>query len=229
MSPPPRIQFRNMARQNLETARRLMAGTDRELRYACLELRMAIEALAYDTLQNYADDISHVLDQAHKEWQPKKVLAALLEYDPISSTSLRMRAQPIGADGEPVGEPYVHEATEHRLNVNWAAKAHWSMGSFLHQRTIAQVNDGKEVDRETMLREAERIASELDKILASEVFGIRIDTRLGYPCPACEAEISVAMGPFMVFGKAKTQCASCGGRWIASSNGTGRPEFTPIP
>jgi hypothetical protein len=229
MSPPPRIDFRGIARRNLGTARRLMGGADFELRYACLELRMAIEALAYDTLQNYADDVSDLLDQAHKEWQPKKVLQMLLEYDPISSTSLRMRAQPLGPDGEPKGEPYIHEITEHRLDVKWAAKAHGSLGSFLHQRTIAHINDGKEVDHDTMLREAERVAAELDRILASEVFGIRIATRFGYPCPACPAEISVALGPLMVFGKAKTRCTDCGGEWIATSDGSGTPKFTPIP
>lgn len=54
-------------------------GDDDSLRYACLELRMAIEHLFYDMIPSYADEVPNDLI---RQWQPKEVIHALLDCDP---------------------------------------------------------------------------------------------------------------------------------------------------
>ena len=47
MTPPPLIPFRQYAAEHVAAAKRWLEGSGAELRYACLELRLAVEALAY--------------------------------------------------------------------------------------------------------------------------------------------------------------------------------------
>ncbi|WP_295708903.1 hypothetical protein [uncultured Brevundimonas sp.] len=89
MPQPPQIPFRQYARDHVEAGRRLIEGHGSELRYACLELRLAIEALAYSTLQNYSEDVDGAVDRAHDHWQPNKVLEELITYDPMADAGLR--------------------------------------------------------------------------------------------------------------------------------------------
>ena len=54
-------------------------GDDDSIRYACLELRMAIEHLFYDLIPLYADEVpTDIL----KKWQPRQVIEALTDCDP---------------------------------------------------------------------------------------------------------------------------------------------------
>ncbi|MBN8931564.1 MAG: hypothetical protein J0G97_06625 [Rhizobium pusense] len=66
--------FREIARRHLETADELLGGQGRQLIYACLELRLAIEAIAYDTLQAYEKNLSSEIADAYAHWQPSKIL-----------------------------------------------------------------------------------------------------------------------------------------------------------
>jgi hypothetical protein len=130
-----------------------MLGVDDELRYACLELRLAIEALAYDTLQSYSEDVDDAVDLAHREWQPSKVLKALCGCDPIAGLALRIEVREVGSDGNAEAGPPMFTGVDDRFDAEWAEKAHRSMGSFLHQRTISQIRRGQQLDRIVLLRE----------------------------------------------------------------------------
>lgn len=227
MPVPPYIPFREFARQCVGAAKRLMLGTDDELRYACLELRLAIEALAYDTLQSYSEDVGDAVDLAHREWQPSKVLKALCDYDPIADLALRIEVREVGSDGNPKRGPPMFTGVDDRFDAEWAEKAHRSMGSFLHHRTISQIRRGKQIDRILLLREAERIVGRLEAILASPIHGTRSGLRFGYSCPDCGGHISVAKLPLLLMGQAKTSCSSCGAEWEAASGGEdAAPKFT---
>ncbi len=227
MPAPPHIFFREFARQHVGAAKRLMLGTDDELRYACLELRLAIEALAYDTLQSYSEDVDDAVNLAYREWQPSKVLKALCDYDPIADRALRIELWEVGSDENPKRERPMFTGVDDRFTAEWAEKAHRSMSSFLHQRTISQIRRGKYIDRIVMLREAKRVIGRLEAILASPIHGTRSSLRFGYSCPDCGGHISVAMLPLLLMGQAKTSCSSCGAEWEASSGGEdGAPKFT---
>jgi hypothetical protein len=228
MTPRPRFPFRQQAEEHVSTAKRLLAAGAPELRYACLELRLAIEALAYDTLQNYAEDISPDVEAAYQHWQPGKVLKQLRAYDPIADQPLKIEMRLV-ATGRLGSEAHTLSAVDDRFTAGWAAKAHTSMGSFLHQRTISHVRNGKPIDERVLLREARRVITRLENILASEVHDLRTEIRFGYPCPACSADISVGIGPLMI-GKAQTDCASGGAKWtVEGSDVSGVPLFSRVP
>lgn len=225
MPPPCLIPFRDQAREHLAAARVLLAQDGPALRYACLELRLAIEALAYDTLQSYGEDIGASVDKAHGDWQPSRVLAALAEHDPIGEASLGMALYILGPNGER-GEPLVQE-TDVRLSAEWAGKAHSAMGSFLHQRTINQLRSGKAIDVTVLRRKADEVIVGLEAVLASKIPDIRRGMRFGYACPDCDGEISVAMIVLMINGEARTTCESCGAVWrAAGADADGKPALT---
>src|SRR5450830_563580 len=78
------MQFRHEARQALARAKALLAqGDDQALRYAALELRLTLEAIAYDRLHDYRRDVP---PSVYETWQPPKVLRLLLEIDPRADT-----------------------------------------------------------------------------------------------------------------------------------------------
>ena len=228
---PAKVPFREYAKQHVATARVFLEKDAKSLRYACLELRLAIEALAYDTLQTYAEDNSPEVDKAMKVWQPKRILDHLKKYDPAVEMSLRIefRAVPTGAGSLADQEPFV--GVDRRFDAEWAGDAHHRMSQLLHQRTIAQLMGGEQIDEELGRRHAGEVLARLDDILASEIHGVRSDIRFGYPCPnpECDGDISVAMLALMQSGGAFTTCYSCNKKWLAGPNGEDNtPAFTEI-
>ena len=74
--------YRNDAWEALDRAKHELESNDPgRLKYAALELRMAMEALTYDRAQAYADEIPPT---EYDTWQPRKLLMLLLEIDPYA-------------------------------------------------------------------------------------------------------------------------------------------------
>jgi predicted RNA-binding Zn-ribbon protein involved in translation (DUF1610 family) len=66
--------------EHVRRARELIAtGDPGQLRYAALELRMAIEAAFYRLVPQYREELS---DELLREWRPQHILKALVEIDP---------------------------------------------------------------------------------------------------------------------------------------------------
>jgi hypothetical protein len=57
----------------------ITAGDEASLRYAALEIRMAIELMFYKLLSSYKEELP---DDLLKHWQPKKIIDALIDCDP---------------------------------------------------------------------------------------------------------------------------------------------------
>lgn len=226
MRPPGTIPFQSIAKDHLAKAKTLLeGGPDHEI-YSCLELRLAIEAMAYEILQSYSDDLSEEVNAAFREWHPRAVLDHLLAHDPLADRPLRivMRAQPVYQDGSR-GEAIVVDETEDRFDAKWASKAHAALSSFLHQSTINRRRSGKAIDRTKLRRKAKEVIARLDSIVASKLSNARLDLRFGYPCPACGKDLSVAILPLMR-GTAQTSCSACETVWDVSPGGGDVPHFT---
>ena len=58
----------------------LTANDVHRLRYAALELRDAMEALTYDRALTVTD---YIPPEEYKTWQPRKLMAVLLDIDPF--------------------------------------------------------------------------------------------------------------------------------------------------
>ncbi|MBE1508366.1 hypothetical protein H4W29_005611 [Rhizobium viscosum] len=227
MSPPISFPLREQARRHLENAAQLLKGESQQLIYACLELRLSIEALIYETLQTYAKTLSPAVATAYQHWQPGKVLGLLREHDPLADRSLRVQARRVADDGGPEQGPPFFEGTDSRLTVEWVEKAHRSMSSFLHQRTISQLEKGKPIDEAVLRTEAARISARLAEVLKSEVYNIRITGGFEFSCPRCTAALTVDMSPLILNGFADTSCISCSTAWKVELDKAGEPRIVP--
>jgi hypothetical protein len=138
---------------------------------ACLHARFAIEALAYDRLQDYLFEVSLT---AMNGWTPKAVLKELLYTDPdaCSPVSVTFNWKP-DSDASP---QELHLGDSYPLSAIWANRMHNALSSFLHQPTIKQTTgDESENDnrQQASRRKAEEALHEIDRILASSLSGWR--------------------------------------------------------
>lgn len=220
------VPFRKIAADHLSKAKNLLKqGRDQEV-YACLELRLAIEALVYELLQTYSEDVSEEISVAFGEWHPRVVLDHLLAHDPFADRPLRivLRAQPVYENGSR-GEMIFVDEIEDRFDAKWASKAYAALSSFLHQPTIAHRRKGAAINRQKLHKKAQEIVDRLDQIITSKVTDVRLGLRFGYSCPACGGDLSVAILPLMT-GTAQTSCLACSAAWDVSRGEGGMPNFS---
>lgn len=98
-----------------DTAEELLCGHGQRLIYACLELRLAIEAIAYDTLQTYEDNLCPEIVEAYKHWQPSKILRLLSTHHPQVNVSLRVQIREVGDDGASDVDQPIFDGVDRRL------------------------------------------------------------------------------------------------------------------
>jgi hypothetical protein len=116
------------AKRSLDKARKLIAAADPDsLRYACLQLRSAIEELFYELIPLYKDELP--TDIIH-EWRPVQIIDALVDCDPLVEQDTRICMFDYDGDGNPAPPGYVGEqkAVSHKL----LQKYYHALGSYLH-------------------------------------------------------------------------------------------------
>ncbi|NKC52259.1 hypothetical protein HED63_26525 [Ochrobactrum cytisi] len=87
-------------------------------------------------------------------------------------------------------------------------KAHRSLGSFLHQRTVSQLKKGKSIDETKLRTEANRIHIRLKEVLGSEVYGIQFAGGLPICCETCGSDLAATMASLLLDGVADVKCAT---------------------
>lgn len=175
-----KIDYRMRARGHVDSAKNLLAvSTVDHTIYACLKLRMAIEALAYERLQTYLQEAPN---GAIEKWTPRDVLRELLEIDPYSDSSSILYAGIEDGSDMPSSDMQFMGG-EHRFNIKWANASHNALGNFLHEQTLAQAYVGP-VSQDKMAVKAEKIIEELERVLASTVFCSNIGVFHDWAC-AC--------------------------------------------
>ena len=93
-----------MARDCLIRAKaELETGEDHRLRYAALELRMAMEQITYDRAYQWREDIP---ESEYDVWKPAQILQALIDVDPQADQDVTVAFAPENSDGETVS--YTH-------------------------------------------------------------------------------------------------------------------------
>lgn len=213
------IDYRHRARQHIQRAKDLLADQEssENLRFACLRLRMAIEALSYDRLQAYLAEVSN---EVMKKWTPKQVLAELLFIDPTADSTSQLW---VGIQEQPnvPSKDMKFIGTDERFTAKWATKAHNTLGNFLHEPTIAQIQAGTENDQ-TARHRAGEILKELERVLSASVHNINLGVFCTIPCE-CGFTIK-RKEEFMKRAKIAT-CASCG-RMYEMSEGDQPGQFT---
>ena len=113
----------------LTRAEHLLEKNDDDLlRYACLELRFCLEAIAYDKLRTYAKRLPEAI---LRTWQPPQAIRALLEFEPLADQDFTLRISPESELGVPTGE-WVNLGTHRTLRLSWLRKSYNKLGHYLH-------------------------------------------------------------------------------------------------
>jgi hypothetical protein len=107
------------------TRRLLEAGDVRSLRYAALEMRMAIEQLFYALLPHYRDELP---DDIVKQWQPRQIIDALIDCNPFIESHQQITIGPSGGGG---GEP-IFKGTYKPVTRKLLRQYYHRLGSYLH-------------------------------------------------------------------------------------------------
>lgn len=115
----------------VEKAKALLKNGDADsLRYASLQLRMAIEYLFYELVPLYREELP---EDILKSWQPQKILDAILECDPDADQDAKYMLAPAGELENPDSPKMVLESKA--PNKRLLKKHYHRIASYLHAPT----------------------------------------------------------------------------------------------
>ena len=177
-------QYRAQARQALERAKKLLVKDD-QLRYAALDLRLAMEALTYDRAQGYLEELPL---GALAKWQPKQLMDALIEIDPTAGSTYTLR---MGEEPAPGVAPDTMTTlgTDVVFGLKEIRRHYQAVSSFLHMPTMQQHSDGKGWDPEKVRLRLEEAAQEIDTSLSSPVWNTTLGHFSNFECCRCDKPI----------------------------------------
>lgn len=174
--------FRHEARQALGRATAELCTSDEaRLKYAALELRLAMEALTYDRAEAFSAELPPT---EYDTWQPKKLLQLLLEIDPTADKDSVLSFGIEKDYGIPA--PVMQSlGAEKVLNLGVLKRHYDALGSYLHMPTIKQIAAGKGADATKFRNRCHEIAGFVEAVLASPVFNVTLGSFAEMPCQAC--------------------------------------------
>ena len=217
------MNYRQLAKQHYENARSEINLNDNiHLKYAALELRMAIEALTYDRAIAYKDEFPA---SEYETWQPRKVMAVLLELDPYADMESTI------SFGEEVGEDRAVSqmqtlGKESIFGMKHLKKHYDALGSYLHLLSMKKYCEGEVLDFNKFRKRCEDIASHLDKVLSSPVFNITFGDFSATTCSECGTEIRKRL--LRDAPKIDVECHECDASYELSDLGNGRTKWRPL-
>ncbi|MBB5746573.1 hypothetical protein [Brevundimonas variabilis] len=201
------LNYRDRARKHVAEARaRLAESGEAAARQACLALRMAIEALTYQNLQAY---LAETPNSVMTQWTPKKVMDELLAADPHADQTVTVFFGIEETPGVPSKDMQLL-GEDRRFTQAWGNKAHNALGSFLHEPTIRQTETGKPTEQQARTKAVE-IADELDRILATSLFGVNMGEYISFDC---DCGFHVKRRASVLSHDDKVICGGCGRHWI---------------
>jgi hypothetical protein len=165
----------------------LTHGPDAHLRYAALELRLAIEAIAYEKLSLYAPRLPAAILE---KWQPPQAFKALEEFEPRSTHSFRLRIAEEVEYGVPGTE--WHEMGEHRaFKLPWLRTTYNKLGGLIHHKSpnyeanaeLSSITDARRL-RAALLS----IHAEVERVASSQIDG-SMATVIELTCTVCDTLI----------------------------------------
>lgn len=161
--------YRNMARQSTKRAHQELETHDpHRLIYAALELRFSLEYLTYERAYAYREDIP---PSEYKTWQPKKLMAVLLEIDPMADQSYSLSFAPEATLGVVAPGTNFHRlGDEHVVNLATLKNHYDALSSYLHAPTINKLETPNIHKEEKLRKRCDEIIEEVEKALSSQVW-----------------------------------------------------------
>lgn len=185
-----KYQYGRGARSALERAKIEMASGDiHRLRYAALELRMALECVTYERAQLYESEIH---PDEYRTWQPGKLLDVLLEIEPDVNRSVIVRVRRDASETTPAGD-YVELGDDTVIPLKTVKSLYHALGNFLHIATMAQLIDGQEFNERRARAKCEEVVAALEKTLASKL-RVTFGEFRSFQCINCDSLIRRRVG-----------------------------------
>lgn len=217
------MNYRSIAREHLKAAtEQLEKRVDSALKYAALELRMAMEAVTYDRAAAFKEEFP---TEEYDTWQPKKVMAVLLEIEPMADKDGTIAFGLEEEYGVPAKQMTLL-GTETVLNMAVLKKHYDALGSFLHILTIKSTNAGKTVNHDKLRKRCEEIKTYLDRVLSSTVFNSTLGIFSSIECVECGKKIRkrIPQGENTI----KVECSNCEASYRVSCSGANHSIWEPM-
>lgn len=172
-------------RAHVAAARRLLAsGDDASLPYAALELRMAMEAIAYAKLRAYA---TRVPEEAFAKWQAPQAVKALLQFEPHANREKRVVLRSHDATGASGTAALLGETRS--FDLTWFRKSYNSLGSLLHQPSPTRASKAVEpASLEKVRATLTTILIEVERVAASTLEGGMAEV-VYFSCFGCQQRV----------------------------------------
>lgn len=199
-------------RQHASRAAELLSDEEEaNLKYAALELRMAIEEIVYEKLKLYAPRLpAEVVDK----WQPPQAVRALLEFEPRATSDKIVRFSREATADSPAGE-WKTLGSHRSFKLPWLRRAYHLLGSLLHAPAPKSAAKFKSPARHPSIRQELRdILAEVEAVAASQMDSslARVVT---FECAACDAPVICNEDGARRSGRAVCLDPSCGAHHAA--------------
>lgn len=165
----------------------LKSGDDERLKYACLELRFALERIAYQKLQLRLDKIT--LEEVGA-WQPKRIIESLMELvDASLDQGFEIRVASNGDDGQPLEKDFKSLGFTKGINPKNIGK-HWQkLGSFLHVAMPKRKGQKpKSPDQQVLIHYLQEVISYIEAVTSTK-FDAHFSNNVTFQCSSCEQNI----------------------------------------
>jgi hypothetical protein len=217
------LDFRSEARKALKRARsELGGGDDGRLKYAALELRLAMEAITYDRAHAYCYEMP---PREYETWQPKKVMQLLVNIDPNADGNSSLAFGIEGQHGKPAKDMQM-PGSEEVLKLKTLKDHYDALGSYLHMPTLKQLNERGEPDLGKLRIRCNELADAIDKVLALTIFDITTGSFATIDCSQC-GEVIRRRHP-LGEEEVEAKCFECGAGYVVRNAGEGKSLWEPI-
>ncbi len=172
----------------LKRAKELLSRNDDDLLiYACLELRLCLESIAYDKLRVYQKRLPQ---EFFGKWQPPQALRALEQLEPFSNQDFELRICKESPRGVPNGN-WKSLGRHCTFKIDWLRKTYNKLGNYIHVPTPSKISTKENPwDPQKIRIELQNLIKEVEPIAASH-----LDTSLAevivFECDLCGQSFAV--------------------------------------
>lgn len=168
---------------------------------ACIELRMAIECIAYRIFETYADEFT---EEFMDTWQPGKLIDELKEIDQFVDQDVTLS---VGSDSSDSPREMHLVGTDRRPKGSWLKESYNALGNFVHERTVAQIKSTASENLQRRKQKFEEIALEVDRILDADLWNLNLKISVS---AACNCGFLMTRREGFLIRDGRVKCALCG-------------------